>query len=144
MLQTERASKSGVIAAILKQMQGLLRKPRTSPRTARNATVCLFSETAYIGQANLLDESEGGAKLSCPTPDALKRTRYLLNPNTAMVNSVALAWTSGREAGFQYLDGRKLRGYIDDPKLEHIQAFWTSRAGAPGAGAPRGVFGRAR
>ncbi|MHB8284662.1 MAG: hypothetical protein ACYDD1_08300 [Caulobacteraceae bacterium] len=134
--------KGGGIAGLFKLFSG--HKLRASERSARDSSVYLFSETTFIGQANLVDESEGGAKVSSPTPDILKRARYLLNPATASVNTLALAWSSGREAGFQYSAKKRLRGYIDDPKIEHVQAYWNAVSGNHALNAPRGVFGKAR
>jgi hypothetical protein len=134
---------SGVMASVLKRLKNLGQKPRASERSPRDTSVYLFSDSAFIGQANLIDESQGGAKVSSPTPDALKNARYLLNPNTAIVYTVDLAWSSGREAGFQYVTQRRLRGYIDDPKLEIVQTFWNNVVDLS-AGGPKAGFGRAR
>lgn len=136
--------KGGVIAGILSFLKASGHKLRAYERSPRDGSVYLFSETAFIGQANLIDESEGGAKVSSPTPDLLKRARYLLNPNTASVITLTLVWSSGREAGFQYSDKKRLRGYVDDPRIEHVQIYWNSIAGAHSVSAPRGVFGKAR
>ena len=135
-------SKGGIIASLLKLVSG--RKLRASERSPRNTCVYLFSDTGFIGEANLIDESDGGAKVSSPSPDMLRRARYLLNPNTASVNTLAIVWSSGREAGFQYSAKKRLRGYVDDTRLEHVQTYWNSIAASHGGEAPRGVFGRAR
>jgi hypothetical protein len=135
--------KSGMLAGLLNLLNVSGHKPRASERSPRDSSVYLFSDTAFIGQANLIDESDGGAKVSSPTPDILRRARYLLNPSTASVNTLALAWSSGREAGFQYSAKKRLRGYIDDPKIEHIQTYWNGISGNHSISSPRGVFGRA-
>lgn len=137
-------AKGGMIAGFLKIFNVARYKTRAFERSPRNSAIYLFSDTAFIGRADLIDESEGGAKVSSPTPDILLRARYLFNPDTANVNTLNLAWSSGREAGFQYSGSKRLRGYIDDPKIEHIQTYWNSIAGNHSMDAPRGVFGRAR
>jgi hypothetical protein len=134
----------GIIAGMLKLLNTARRKRRASERSPRGVSVYLFSDTAFIGQADLVDESETGAKLNSPTPHILRRARYLLNPHTASLNTLSLAWTVGREAGFQYQAKRRLRGYIDDPKIEHIQVYWNGVSGNHDVNASRGAFGRGR
>ncbi len=100
-----------MLAAAAESVRRLWRKKRAFERLAREGQVYLFSGIAYLGVADLIDESEGGARLAAPGEAMLREAAYLLKPRYATVAELTLAWSGGGEAGYRFGRVRSLRGF---------------------------------
>ncbi len=117
---------SGQAGRLLRAMIG---KRRNQERKERGIAAHLFTAHDYLGEATLIDESEGGAKLLCRSPHMAGMAKFVLNPHTAEVHRLELVWQAGRAAGFKYCGVSRVRGYVTDPELQHVRSFWASIAG---------------
>lgn len=129
---------SGTVSRLI---QAFTRKKRAQDRQPREGALYLFAGSDLLGEANLVDESAGGAKISCSSPYILPYAKYALNPHTAQVHTLELAWQSGREAGYRYTAVSQLRGYVATPELQRMKEFWITIAGAYSKPTPKGVLG---
>lgn len=118
----------------------LFHRKRAYPRKPRTGRVYLFSPTERLGAGMLMDESEGGVRLKS-NAGALDQVSYILNPDTATASAVRLAWKGEGQAGFEYLRTINLRGYVDDPAIQHVRDVWVGLANKYGRIAPGGAFG---
>ncbi len=122
----------------------MLHRKRAVDRTARCDTVFVFSKDRLIGRATLVDESSLGAKLRVVDTKLLDQARFIVNTSTAMVSELSLVWIKEREAGYEYINVKSLRGFVSYPHLEHVREFWASIADQQTLISPNGAFARAR
>ena len=122
----------------------MLHRKRAVDRAARCETVFVFSKDRLIGRATLINESSLGARLRAVDAKLLGEAKFIVNTSTAVVSELNLAWTKGREAGYEYIDVKSLRGFVSYPHLEHVRKFWASIADQQALISPNGAFARAR
>ena len=125
-------------------LTAIFKKKRAYERSPQKAMVQLFSGTLHLGSAELVDESEGGAKVTAQSSFMLEDAVFLLKPATGCVHKVELAWREGCEAGFRYAEAKNLRLYLDEPSLLHIAAYWAAIRLKNGSSEPGGGFGSRR
>ena len=103
------------------------RRRRAYTRSAGAGGILLFSKDQLIGSAEVVDESDGGVCVLCADADR-QDLRYVLNPASAQVATVRVAWTAPDRAGLQYTRVRNVRGYVTDPDIEHVKEVWRTTA----------------
>ena len=138
MHQTSAGSKQpGLLNRLLRTIIG---KQRRHERKLRGSAVYLFDATSFLGRGTLVDESNGGALISGCSTHILPLAKFAFNPVTGDVNTLVLAWFAGSKAGFRYGSTKQIRGYLTDPRLQHIRDFWSSGLRGSGHAAGRGGF----
>jgi hypothetical protein len=117
---------------------------RILDRRARNDAVYIFGQNRLLGQAALLDDSTLGVRLRSSTPGVLEAAEFMLDSAHARVFRLQPAWREGSEAGYAIESETNLRGFITDPAIVQIRAFWMQVSFEHGAATHKGVFGRPR
>ncbi len=101
-------------------------KQRKHERKVRGAAVYLFAGAKPLGEGTLIDESASGAQVKCQNAHVLAMATFALDPRTAEVKQLELAWQDGARAGFRYVSVQTVKGYVSDPRLQYIKEFWAS------------------
>ena len=83
-------------------------------------------DAKLLGEARLVDESEGGAQISARSAHMLRLATYALDPHSGEVKQLELAWSDGARAGFRYTAVHQIRGYVSDPRVQKIRETWSS------------------
>ena len=118
------------MARVLRAVAG---KGRSQRRRLRTGALYLFADTRLLGQARLVDESEGGAQISARSAHILRLATYALDPQSGEVRSLSLAWNEGLRAGYRYTAVHQIRGYVSDPHVQRIRETWASMSLGQGA-----------
>lgn len=112
----------------MRSLMSLMRgERRTDSREPTHRSVHVFCEGVRVGSARLMDESEGGARISlingAPPPEGA----MLLEVETAQAHTVQVAWRRDDQVGVRYLDTQRLRGFVP-PQYQALKSFWQDAA----------------
>ena len=112
----------------MRRLMSLLRgERRTDSRESTHRCVHVFCEGVRVGTARLLDESEGGARISLVNGAPPPEGAMLLEVETAQAHSIEVAWRRDDAVGVRYLDTQRLRGFVS-PRYQPLKAFWQDAA----------------
>ncbi len=102
-------------------------KPRRKARrTLREGDVYLFNTIGVIGQANIVDDSAHGLRLSGFKPECYEGLRYVLLMHSGVAHQVELVWEHDGHAGFS-IQRLNMRGPALDSGMENLRAIWRRR-----------------
>ena len=101
---------------------------RDGGREPVRRTAHLFHGGQPLGEALILDESDGGFRIAPAAetrrlPDAIT----LVEVETALAHEVEVAWRGGAELGLRVLGEQRLRGYVPH-HYQPLNAFWEQAA----------------
>ena len=100
---------------------------RNDEREPIHRTVHIFLAGQHVGEARLLNESEGGARIGLVNGAPPPQGSVLLDVETAHAHEFEVAWARGEEVGLRYLSAQRLRGYVS-PQYQPLKDFWETAA----------------
>ncbi|MBE7217093.1 MAG: hypothetical protein INR64_01325 [Caulobacteraceae bacterium] len=88
----------------------------------------LFLDDVLLGEARILDESDGGFRIA-PSPAArrLPDAITLVEIETAVAHEVEVAWRGAEDMGLRILSEQRLRGYVP-ARYQKLKDFWEQAA----------------
>ena len=109
---------------LIRILQGERRRDGREP--ARRM-VQVFSADARLGAARLLDEGDGGARISLIDGRQPPASLMLVEIETATAHVAEVRWRSEDQVGVRFLRSQRLRGFVE-PEFAHAKAFWEDAA----------------
>ena len=101
---------------------------RGAVREPARRTGYLFHAGEPLGEARILDESDGGFRIA-PAPGARRfpDAITLVEIETALAHEVEVAWRGADELGLRIVSEQRLRGFVP-PHYQPLKTFWEQSA----------------